>query len=233
MKIIPAIDLIDGQNVRLTKGNYETKNQMKRSPEDTIKFYSRFNQVARVHVVDLMGALEQESKESELIGQLKNLTGLPLEIGGGLRTTEAVQKYADLGLDYFILGTRAILDLPWLKELTNLYPSRIFVGIDARGEYIYVNGWTENSQWKINDYVKEIEDLDLAGIIYTDIEKDGMEEGPNFERTAELQASTSHKVVASGGVRSKKDLDRLEKAGISEAIVGKAAHKDEFWEGLN
>lgn len=232
MKIIPAIDLIDGQNVRLTKGDYETKSQMKRSPEDTLKFYSQFKQVTRIHVVDLMGALTQESKEANLIEKLKKLSPIPLEIGGGLRTTDAINRYAKMGIDYFILGTRAILDVEWLKEVVAAYPNRIFVGIDARGEDIYVNGWTENSHRKISEYLKEIEALDLAGIIYTDIEKDGMQQGPNVQRTAQIQANTRHKVVASGGVRNKKDLTHLEEAGITEAIVGKAAHHEAFWKGL-
>lgn len=232
MKIVPAIDLIAGQNVRLTKGDYETKDQMKRSPADTIKFYSQFEQVIRIHIVDLMGALEKTSRETNLIAELKNLTEVPLEIGGGLRTIEDIKRYAELGIDYFILGTRAILDLEWLKEVSALYPARIFVGIDARGEEIFVNGWTENSHWKINDYIKEIEELDLAGIIYTDIDKDGMQQGPNFERTGELQEATSHKVIASGGVRNKQDLAHLEEVGVKEAIVGKAAHSDGFWKGL-
>lgn len=232
MKIVPAIDLIDGQNVRLTKGDYGTKNQMKRSPIDTIKFYSQFEQVTRIHIVDLMGALEKKSKETNLIAELKKSTDLPLEIGGGLRTKKDIERYAELGIDYFILGTRAILDLEWLRKVSAIYPGRIFVGIDARGEDIFVNGWTENSHWKIGDYIKEIKELNLAGIIYTDIDKDGMQQGPNFERTGELQTATSHKVIASGGVRNNEDLIRLEKSGVKEAIVGKAAHSAEFWKGL-
>jgi len=231
VNIIPAIDLINNQSVRLTKGNYKTQSKMKRSPKETIQFYSTFNQVARVHIVDLMGALEQTTKESSFVSELKQLTDLPMEIGGGIRTTKDLEKYDKLGLDYFILGTRAILDINWLKKAVKQFPGRIFVGIDARGEDIYINGWSEKSTWTINDYLKEIEPLDLAGIIYTDIEKDGMEQGPNVQRTGKLQTSTKHKVVASGGIRNQKDLKRLEQVGITEAIVGKAAHKSEFWKG--
>lgn len=138
-----------------------------------------------------------------------------------------------MGIDYFILGSRAILDVPWLIDVVEKYPGRIFVGIDARGEDIYVNGWEENSQRQIEEYVKEIESLNLAGIIYTDINKDGMEQGPNVNRTAQLNNSTRHLVVASGGVRGQADLKQLEAAGITEAIVGKAAQNDSFWKGLS
>lgn len=232
MKIIPAIDIIDGQNVRLRQGDYDQKSAMRRTPEEAIKFYSEYSQVARIHVVDLMGALKQKSLESNMINDLSKLTSLPLQIGGGLRTLETIDKYNDMGIEYFILGTKAIMDIKWLEEVTLKYPGKVFVGIDARENDIYINGWTENSGKTIDDYVKVIEEFDLAGIIYTDINKDGMGLGPNFENTARLNNMTKHKVVASGGVRSKADLDELQKLGITEAIVGKASHNDEFWEGI-
>lgn len=232
MKIIPAIDLIDGESVRLVQGDYEQKSQMPRTPEEAIKFYEQYEQVKRIHVVDLIGAKEQAAKESNLVGELKKLTDIPLEIGGGLRNKETIAIYDKLGIDYFILGTRAILEVEWLKEMVDFYPGRIFVGIDAKGEDIYVDGWTKNSGRQIKEYMAEIESLDIAGVIYTDISKDGMEAGPNIERTAQLQKSTKHVVVASGGVRNQADLDKLAANGIGEAIVGKAANTDAFWEGL-
>lgn len=232
MKIIPAIDIIDGQNVRLKQGDYDQKSAMRRTPEEAIKFYSEYKQVARIHVVDLMGALKQKSLESNMINDLSKLTSLPLQIGGGLRTLETIDKYNDMGIEYFILGTKAIMDIEWLEEVTLKYPGKVFVGIDARENDIYINGWTENSGKTIDDYIKVIEQFDLAGIIYTDINKDGMGLGPNFENTARLNNMTKHKVVASGGVRNKTDLDELQKLGITEAIVGKASHNDEFWEAI-
>ncbi|MGO3202239.1 MAG: HisA/HisF-related TIM barrel protein [Ruoffia tabacinasalis] len=233
MKIIPAIDLIDGQSVRLSQGDYDEKIIMPKTPQEAVMYYSQFPQVSRIHVVDLIGAAEQESVEAPLIGQIKKLTNIPLELGGGLRSLETIELYDDLGIDYFILGSRAILDVPWLIDVAEKYPGRIFVGIDARGEDIYVNGWKENSQRQIEEYVKEIESLNLAGIIYTDINKDGMEQGPNVNRTAQLNDSTRHLVVASGGVCGQADLKQLEAAGITEAIVGKAAQNDSFWKGLS
>lgn len=232
MKIIPAIDLIDGESVRLKQGAYEQKSKMPRSPEEAVAFYSQYPQVARIHVVDLLGAKDQKTPEASLVGRLKQLTDIPLEIGGGLRELENLKHYDQLGIDYFILGTRAIMDVEWLREMVALYPGRIYVGIDAKGEAIYIDGWTKDSRREINEYMQEIEQLDLAGIIYTDIAKDGMEQGPNVQRTADLQKMTRHTVVASGGVRNQEDLTRLEAVGILEAIVGKAANTDDFWEGL-
>lgn len=232
MNIIPAIDLIDGQNVRLSQGDYEKKSQMKRTPEEALEFYAGYKSVTRIHVVDLMGALKQEALESNLVKKLSELSSLPLEIGGGLRSFETIGKYHEMGVEYFILGTRAIIDVPWLIEAVKKFPGKIFVGVDAKEDDIYINGWTENSGVKIDEYLAEIEALDLAGIIYTDINKDGMGLGPNFENTARINDLTRHKVVASGGVRNKADLDKLESLGITEAIVGKSSHTDEFWEGI-
>lgn len=232
MNIIPAIDIIEGQNVRLTQGDYGKKTAMKRTPEEAIAFYSSFEQVARIHIVDLMGALKQGAQETTVIQKLKEKTDLPLQIGGGLRETETIEQYDTIGIDYFILGTRAIMDLDWLETVVSRFPGRIFVGVDARENDIYVNGWTENSGITIDDYLKKIEPLDIAGIIYTDINKDGMNQGPNFENTQRINGLTRHAVIASGGVRSKDDLDRLETMGITQAIVGKASHSDEFWRDI-
>jgi Phosphoribosylformimino-5-aminoimidazole carboxamide ribonucleotide (ProFAR) isomerase len=231
MNIIPAIDLIDGQNVRLSQGDYAKKSQMKRTPEEALEFYAGFESVTRIHVVDLMGALKQEALESNLVRKLAELSSLPLEIGGGLRSLETIEQYHHMGVEYFILGTRAIVDVPWLTEAVKISRENIHRHRCKRND-IYINGWTENSGIKTDDYLEEIEALDLAGIIYTDINKDGMGLGPNFENTARINNMTRHKVVASGGIRNKADLDKLESLGITEAIVGKSSHTEEFWEGI-
>lgn len=232
MNIIPAIDIIDGQNVRLTQGDYDKKTSMKRTPEAAIAFYSGFDQVARIHIVDLMGALKQDAQEATVIQELKKKTTLPLQIGGGLRNTETLEKYDSIGIDYFILGTRAIMDFEWLESVVTKFPGRIFVGVDARENDIYINGWTENSGIVIDDFIQKIEGLDIAGIIYTDINKDGMNQGPNFDNTKRINDLTRHNVIASGGVRNKADLDQLESMGITQAIVGKASHSDDFWRDI-
>ncbi|NLJ70651.1 MAG: 1-(5-phosphoribosyl)-5-((5-phosphoribosylamino)methylideneamino)imidazole-4-carboxamide isomerase [Clostridiaceae bacterium] len=232
IKIIPAIDLIDGQNVRLRQGDYQQKSLMQRTPQEAIEFYGKFQQVARIHIIDLIGAKARETKEMQLISELKTLTDLPLQIGGGLRDAKSIANYAKQGIDYFILGTRAIMDIEWLQEMTALYPERIFVGLDARIDQIFINGWTEDSGMTVDQYLPLIENLSLAGIIYTDINKDGMDQGPNFTNTARINRLTRHKVIASGGVRSKEDLDRLFELGITEAVVGKAGHKPNFWDNI-
>ncbi|MEY8371482.1 HisA/HisF-related TIM barrel protein [Aerococcaceae bacterium 50-4] len=232
MEIIPAIDLIDGKSVRLQQGDYDKQVVMPMSAAEAVTYYSQFPQVTRIHVVDLIGATRQAAVEGETIEILKTLTDIPLEIGGGIRNLETLELYDKLGIDYFILGTRAIMDVPWLKAVVSRYPGRIYLGLDCKDDEIYVNGWKEASGRYIQEYLDEIANFDLAGIIYTDIFKDGMEAGPNVEKTGQIQRMTKHRVVASGGVRNRDDLDALEAEGVSQAIVGKAAQNPSFWEGL-
>lgn len=232
MEIIPAIDLINGKSVRLQQGDYDKQVVMPMSAAEAVTYYSQFPQVSRIHVVDLMGALKQAAIEGETVEGLKALTDIPLEIGGGIRDLKTIALYDKLGIDYFILGTRAIMDVPWLIKAVNKYPGRIYVGLDCKDDAIYINGWKEASGRYIQEYLEAIADLAIAGIIYTDIYKDGMEAGPNVEKTGQIQRMTKHLVVASGGVRDRHDLDALEAQGIRQAIVGKAAQNPSFWEGL-
>ena len=232
MEIIPAIDLIDGKSVRLQQGDYDKQVVMPMSAVEAVTYYSQFPQVTRIHVVDLIGATKEAAVEGDTVEVLKSLTDIPLEIGGGIRDLETIDLYDKLGIDYFILGTRAIMDVPWLKETVAKYPGRIYVGLDCKDEAIYINGWKEASGRYIQEYLDEIANLDIAGIIYTDIYKDGMEAGPNVEKTGQIQRITKHQVVASGGVRSRHDLDALQAQGVNQAIVGKAAQNPSFWEGL-
>src|SRR5699024_5025267 len=131
-------------NVRLSQGDYKKQSQMKKTPQQALEFYSGYQSVERIHVVDLMGALHKKAVESNLVSELAEQSALPLEIGGGIRSLETLKAYHDMGVEYFILGTRAIIDVPWLKEAADLFPGKIFVGVDAKENDIYINGWTEN-----------------------------------------------------------------------------------------
>ncbi len=232
IEIWPAIDLIDKQSVRLTEGVYESKEVMARTPEEAIAFYNQFKQVTRIHIVDLMGALHQEPTEKTYIKDLITSSAYPVEIGGGIRSQETVDYYFSSGASYVIVGTRGLKDPQWLKEMTILYPGKIYLGLDAKKEHVAVNGWTETVGKTIYDVAEETASLALGGIIYTDISKDGKMQGPNFELTKKLVTLTPHPVTASGGIRSQDDLEILEKAGVKAAIVGKAANTDGFWEGI-
>lgn len=233
IKIWPAIDLIEGKSVRLTEGDYSTSEAMTRSAEDSIQFYNQFESVDRIHIIDLIGAKAQRAIEMDYIQQLIQASDKPIEVGGGIRDEATLRRYFDSGVDYCIVGTQAITNTAWLAEMSQLFPGKIYVSVDAYRTAIKINGWTEDVALDLFDYVAQIETFPLGGVIYTDISKDGKLAGPNFEITAQLAQATSLPVVASGGIRDRQDLERLEASGVTAAIVGKAANQSTFWEGLS
>lgn len=233
IELWPAIDLINNESVRLTEGDYGTKEVMTRTPQEAIAFYNQFEQVKRIHIVDLMGALHQKPAEESFIKDLIQTSERPVEIGGGIRSQETIDYYLKNGASYVIVGTRGLQDAEWLKTMTEQYPGKIYLGLDAKKDQVAVNGWTEAMDRTIFDVAKETASLKLGGIIYTDISKDGKMQGPNFELTKALVEATPHPVTASGGIRSLEDMNQLEEAGVKAAIVGKAANTSTFWEGIN
>ncbi|AYU54799.1 1-(5-phosphoribosyl)-5-((5-phosphoribosylamino)methylideneamino)imidazole-4-carboxamide isomerase [Staphylococcus debuckii] len=232
IEIWPAIDLINSTSVRLTEGDYTSKEAMTRTAEEAVAFYSQFKCVTRIHVIDLIAAKQQTPIETDYIEQLVGLTHLPFEVGGGIRSLETIETYFSKGAQYIIVGTKGIQNTKWLKAVAEQYPGRIYISVDAFVDEIKINGWLENTGINLFDFVEKINHLPLGGIIYTDISKDGKLQGPNFELTAQLVNSTPLPVIASGGIRNQADLTQLEQAGVQAAIVGKAANTESFWEGL-
>ena len=230
IELWPAIDLIDGKSVRLTEGDYDTSQPMPRTPEQAIRFYQSFPQVKRIHLVDLMVALKAGPTEMETLAELIRLSELPVEIGGGIRSRETIEAYFKLGADFLIIGTKGLKDPKWLKEMAEAYPGKLYLGLDAKGTEVAVNGWTESIGATIFEVAEEAGRMPLGGIIYTDIRKDGRMAGPSFELTGELAGRCALPVIASGGVRSRLDIEKLEQLGVHAAIVGKAANTDRFWE---
>ena len=131
IEIWPAIDLIEGKSVRLTEGDYDTKVEMKRTPEEAVAFYAKFPQVKRIHIVDLMGALRKNPEESETIRKLIKVSSLPIEIGGGIRSEETIRQYLEAGASYLIIGTRGLQDPEWLRAMAERYPGKLYLGLDA------------------------------------------------------------------------------------------------------
>ncbi|ALM57924.1 1-(5-phosphoribosyl)-5-((5-phosphoribosylamino)methylideneamino)imidazole-4-carboxamide isomerase [Staphylococcus equorum] len=233
IKLWPAIDLINATSVRLTEGKYDSEEKMPRSAEESIKFYNQFKCVDRIHIVDLIGAKQQSSIERNYIKELRQLTDKSMEVGGGIRSIDTIEAYFNDGIDYCIVGTKGIQDLAWLEQMANQYPNRIYISVDAYRRDVKINGWEQDAQLDLFDLVNEIERFPLGGIIYTDISKDGRLEGPNFEITGQLVAASDKQIIASGGIRNQQDLTQLESLGVYAAIVGKAAHNADFWEGLS
>ena len=227
MRIYPAIDIIDGACVRLVQGDYSQKTKFAEDPvEVALKWQNKGGEF--IHIVDLDGARCGTMPNFELIKKIANTLSVPIEVGGGVRNMDAVEKYLENGVERVILGTSALNDPDFVKEAVLKYGERIAVGIDAKDGYVAVNGWEEVSKTTAIDLAKKMEEIGVSNIIYTDIATDGMLKGPNLEAMKEMVSAISVNVIASGGVSSVDDIKNLVETGVEGAIVGKALYTDKF-----
>ena len=223
MRLYPAIDIIDGKCVRLSQGDYSKKTTFAENPVEVAKMWQEQGGEF-LHRVDLDGAKSGDMPNAELISQIAKELDIPVEIGGGIRNMEAIEKYLASGVNRVILGTVAIRNPELVKEAVSRFGEKIVVGIDAKNGAVAVSGWEEVSEVSALDLAKQMEGYGVKTIIYTDIATDGMLNGPNIEAMAEMAAHTSMNVVASGGVTSLEDLKRLKSTGVEGAIIGKALY---------
>ena len=224
MKIFPAIDIKDKKCVRLVKGDFDKKTEYKMSPVDQAGKYKDHG-FKNLHIVDLDGALTGEPVNLNIIREIVSKFDLKIEVGGGIRTIDSIQKYTDIGVEKVILGSAAIKDKNFLKEACQKFPNKIALGLDAKDGYLSVSGWKENSNQLTLDYLKEVNDFGASRLIYTDINRDGMKQSPNFSETKKVAEISNCPVIISGGVSS---LDDVKKAkglkNIEGIIVGKAIY---------
>ena len=224
MKIFPAIDIKDGKCVRLIKGDFKKKTEYKMSPFEQAGEYKDHG-FKNLHIVDLDGALKGETVNINTIQDIVSKFDLKVEIGGGIRNLDSIQKYVDTGAEKVILGSAAIKDKKFLKEACEKFPKKIALGLDAKDGYLSVSGWKESSNQLTLDYLKEVNDYGVSRLIYTDINKDGMKQSPNFEETSKVAAKSNCPVIISGGVSS---IDDIKKANglknIEGIIIGKAIY---------
>ena len=226
MKIFPAIDIKDKKCVRLVKGDFDNKTEYEMSPIEQAGKYSDHG-FKNLHIVDLDGALTGETINLDIIQEIVNKFNLKIEIGGGIRNFESIQKYTDAGVEKVILGSAAIKDKNFLKEACKKFPDKIALGLDAKDGYLSVSGWKENSDQLTLDYLKEVNDFGASRLIYTDINRDGMKQSPNFEETLKVADISNCPVIISGGVSSIEDIKRakeLNNSNIEGIIVGKAIY---------
>lgn len=226
MRIYPAIDIIDGACVRLVQGDYSQKTRFADDPcEVALRWQAEGGEF--VHIVDLDGAKSGEMPNLELICKIAQTLDVPIEVGGGIRTMEAAEKYLENGVQRVIIGTSALSDPEFVKSAVQKYGDRIAVGIDAKDGMVAVNGWEEVSSVSALTLAKEMEEIGVAYIIYTDIATDGMLKGPNVEAMAEMAAAVPNvNIIASGGVTTVDDVALLKKTGVEGAIIGKALYTD-------
>ena len=224
MDILPAIDLKDGRAVRLTKGLMESAKIYSDEPWQVAKAFEEMGSTW-LHLVDLNGAFAGTPKNLEQIEQIRKNCNLKLELGGGIRDEETIRRYADIGIDRVILGSIALKNPTFVKQMSKLY--RVVVGIDAIDGFVAVEGWAEKSTMKATDLAREFANAGVEAIICTDVGRDGMLSGVNVDFTLEIAEASGIDTIASGGVKDIGDIKALlQSKRVSGVIVGKA-----FYEG--
>ena len=224
MKIFPAIDIKDKKCVRLIKGDFDSKTEYEISPVEQAAKYKDHG-FKNLHIVDLDGALTGETINLDIIQEIVTKFDLKIEIGGGVRNFESIKKYTDVGVEKVILGSAAIKNKNFLKEACEKFPNKIALGLDAKDGYLSVSGWKEKSNQLTLDYLKEVNDYGVSRLIYTDINRDGMKQSPNFDETSKVAEASNCPVIISGGVSSLDDVKKAKNVkNVEGIIVGKAIY---------
>ena len=230
MRIIPAVDIKNGKCVRLSQGK---ANQETVYSDDPVAMACHWDEEGArlIHVVDLDGAFDGIPANADLVKNIIYNSSVDIQVGGGIRSMEAIETYVNAGAYRVILGTVAQKDPDFVREACQNFPGKIMVGIDAQGGKVAIKGWVEVSSQKATDLAKQLEPLGVSGYIFTDISRDGMLEGPNLESIREFAGATSVPVIASGGVGQLKDIAdllALETYGVEGIITGKALYDKSF-----
>lgn len=224
MIILPAIDIKDGQCVRLTKGDFAT---VEKVAEDPLKTALAFQEAGAewIHMVDLDGAKEGSLKNSQVFLQVTQNTGLKVELGGGIRNLESIDYYMEQGISRVIIGSAAISNPELVKAAVEKYGDKIAVGIDARNEMVSADGWLTDSDITYLDLAKKMEAIGVGCIIFTDISRDGTLSGPNLEQLDRINEAVNCDIIASGGIHTIKDIIALNEMGLYGVICGKSIYK--------
>ncbi len=223
MIILPAIDILGGECVRLFKGEYGTARKVASDALETVKDFESCG-AQFIHLVDLDGAKRGEKTNAELFVKLAAAANIPLELGGGIRDMETVEFYLERGISRVILGSAALKNKEFCKRAVDKYGEKIAVGIDAKDGKVSTSGWLETSDVDYIDFAKEMEAVGVKNIIFTDISKDGTLAGPNLEMLSALSKAVSIDITASGGVKDIKDIENLNNMNLYGAIAGRSLY---------
>ena len=228
MLIIPAIDLKDGQCVRLRQGLMEDSTVFSDDPVAMAAQWVKAG-TRRLHLVDLNGAFAGEPVNGEVVNAIAQAyPGLPIQIGGGIRSLETIEAYVKAGVSYVIIGTKAVREPEFVGEACRAFPGKVIVGLDAKNGMVATDGWAEVSDVKATDLARQFDALGVSAIVYTDIARDGMMQGVNVEATVEMAKASSIPVIASGGITNMDDIKALASvasSGICGAITGRAIYE--------
>lgn len=226
MLVIPAIDLKDGEAVRLYKGDYAKKTVYSKNPEELAKEFEKSG-AKYIHVVDLDGAKEGNCINLETIKKIRESISIPMEIGGGIRDEKTVELYLNkIGINRVILGTSAVRNPEFLREMLNKYGNeKIVVGVDVKEGFVSINGWLETSKIEYIDFIKELEKAGVKYIIVTDISKDGTLDGPNYDMYKKIKENSSINIIVSGGIKDSNNIYKAAEENYYGCIVGKAYYE--------
>ncbi len=226
MKIFPAIDIKDKKCVRLIKGDFDNKTEYKTSPIDQAGKYKDHG-FKNLHIIDLDGALTGETVNLNIVQEIVSKFDLNIEIGGGVRNFDSIQKYVDAGVEKVILGSAAVKNKNFLKEACKKFPNKIALSLDAKNGYLSISGWKETINQDAKDYLQNVNSYGFSRVIYTDIDRDGTKTEPNINETINIAKISLAPVVVSGGISSIEDIKKikkLKKFNIEGVIVGKAIY---------
>ena len=227
MLILPAIDIRNGKCVRLQQGDYGKETIYGDSPVEMAKHWE--GQGAEfLHIVDLDGAKDRQATNFSVISKIAENLKIPIEIGGGIRNEETIQRYLNAGVNRLVIGTLALKEADWFREMCRKFPDRLVLGIDGRNGLVATEGWLETSQTLATDLAKKYIDLPLSALVYTDIAKDGMLEGPNVAEMEAMRRAVPFPLIVSGGIASLDDVRHLAQDGFHACIIGKALYENKF-----
>ncbi len=227
MIIYPAIDLLDGKCVRLSQGKYDQVTVYSENPAEFAAIWTSKG-AQYIHVVDLNGARTGNPLNDSVLSEIVEKAGVPIQVGGGIRSMERIDELLTIGVERVILGTGAVKDPEFVAEAVKKYNEGIVIGIDAKDGFVAVDGWENKSTRKAVEFAREMESIGIATIIYTDISRDGMLTGPNLKAMESMVCAVDCSVIASGGVGSISDIIDLSHTGVSGVITGKALYENKF-----
>ncbi len=224
MYVIPAIDLRDAKCVRLVQGDYNRQIVYRNDPVKQAEEFSKAG-AEWLHIIDLDGAKLGKPVNTDAISAIAGLGVFKIQVGGGLRDEESVRKVLDIGIERVIVGTKAVGDFEWFAQMTGKFRGKIALGLDARGSTVATHGWTQQAPQGLLEFAVQAARLPIAAIIYTDIARDGMMGGPNFERTKALVDAVDVPIVAAGGISRLEDIQKLAELGLEAVVVGRGLYE--------
>jgi phosphoribosylformimino-5-aminoimidazole carboxamide ribotide isomerase len=227
MHIFPAIDLLSGRCVRLKQGDYSRETVFSDDPVAVAKGWVEQG-ADRIHIVDLDGAKAGTPTNGDVIRRIVAAVPVPCQLGGGIRTDADLEAVFGWGVRWAVLGTKALQDPSWVRAVAMRFPDRVVLGLDARDGYVATDGWLETSHTKATDLAQQVESAPLAAVVYTDIARDGMMSGPNFEALNGIRSATRLPVIASGGVSTLEHVRRLTEDRTPGCIIGRALYEGTF-----